>query len=110
MAEFFDYDPVTRVTSYFDYDDNTGVATIRKEQDVGPILDYAAEVRNTGVADKSLRKDAYWCMYAMIPEVVQVALLNKGINIHNSNHTKAMMREINSNYPWLKTTDLHHDR
>jgi len=109
MAEFFDYDPVHQVTSYFDFDENTGMASIRKEQDVQPYLDFAKEVRNQGLSDKRFKGDGYWCMYAVIPQVVEVALLNKGINIHNPDHTKAMMAEINTNYPWLKTTDMHHD-
>jgi len=110
MSEFFDYDPVKQVTSYFSFDEMTGTATIRKEQDVQPILDYAAEIRNTGRADDNLKEEGYWCMYALIPEVVQVALLNKGINIYDPADTKKMMQEINTNYPWLKTTDMHHDR
>lgn len=110
MAEFFDYDPTHQTTSYFDFDELTGTASIRKEQDVQPYLDHAKEIRNTQAADKSLKNDGYWCQYAIIPQVVEVALLNKGINIHNPDHTKKMMAEINTNYPWLKTTDLHHDR
>lgn len=110
MAELFDYDPFTGLTRYFDYDEENEIATIRTEQDVSEILRRAAFMRNTGEADKSLKKDDYFCKYATIPTVVIMELKKKGIDVFDENHGKALMREINTNYKWLKTTELTHDR
>ena len=110
MAEFFDYDPITKVTSTFDYDEETGVARINRTQDVSLLLDYCAEMRKTRAADDKLKEDDFMCCYAMLPPVVVGDLFKKGINITNPADGKRLMHEINVNYPYLKTSNLHHDR
>lgn len=108
MAEVFDVDPLKGITRYFDYEEDTGLARIHTVQDVEPILKYAAEMRATRAADEKLRDDDYMCQYALIPPVVQLELLKKGINIHDPSQTKKLVAEIESNYPYLKTTQYHH--
>lgn len=110
MAELFDYDPDTGLTRHWDYDEQSGVATIHTSQDVSEVLRRNAYMRNTGAADKSLKKDDYFCKYASIPMVVVMELRKKGIDVFNEDHGKALMRELNTNYKWLKTTELTHDR
>jgi len=108
MSEFFDYDPLTGVKSFFDYDELSGVATIREEQNIQPFVDYATKVRNSGLTDKGIKED--WWKYCIIPTVVQLELLNKGINILDPDPDvlKRAFKEINENYPHLKLTEKHH--
>lgn len=103
MPEFFSYDPMRGVTKFFDYDEMTGDAYIRSEQDVSPLLGKTMEERNTGKHD-SPRKD--FRLYAQLPTVVQIELKNKGIDIYSKDPAmvKRMLAEINTNYPYLKTT------
>lgn len=108
MAELFDVDPLRGVTRHFEYEEDTGIARIHTTQDVAPVLAYAAEMRATRAADDKLRDDDYLCMYAVIPTVVQMELMSKGINIHDPSQTKRLIQEIEANYPYLKTTQLHH--
>ena len=108
--EFFDFDEFTGITRYFEYDDETGEAHIRAVQDVEPILKRNAEIRATGEADKTLRRDDYYCKYAEIPMVVVMALKKKGIDVFDKNDGPRLMKELNTNYPYLKTTYLTHDR
>lgn len=108
MAEVFDVDPQRGITRYFEYEEDTGLARIRTEQDVSPILKYTAEMRATRAADDKLRDDDYMCQYALIPPVVQLELMKKGINIHDPTQTKKLIAEIESNYPYLKTTQYKH--
>lgn len=106
--EVFDVDPATGVTKYFEYEEDTGLARIHTVQDVEPILRYTAEMRATRAADAKLRDDDYFCQYALIPPVVQLELMKKGINIHDPTQTKRLVAEIESNYPYLKTTEFKH--
>ena len=101
----------------FDYDPLTGIATkiawerdqfhIRYEQDVQPILDHAKAINNEGLADEAWKKNGV-TLYAMIPPVVQGMMLKKGINFLDPNDIGKVLQEINTNYPWLKTTDRKH--
>ena len=106
MAQFFDYDAHLGLR-YDTEEGDDGKITVHARQDVQPYVDFATEVRNSGVADKGIKRDLW--KYCTIPTHVQLAMMEKGINIHNKDHSKAMLREINTNYPHLKYTRLHHE-
>lgn len=110
MSEFLSYDPLTGVRRDWSYDEETDIATIHTTQDVSALLDRNAEIRNTGMADKALKQDDYFCKYASIPMVVVMELKKKGIDVFNEEDGKKLMRAINRDYPYLKTTYLTHDR
>jgi hypothetical protein len=104
-GDFFDYDPLTGLTEY--YEEQDGKVMIHTYQDVEPYLDYAKAMANEGLTDESWKKTG--CTnYAIIPPIVQGLLFKKGINFLDPNHTKAVVDEINTNYPHLKTTHKHH--
>jgi hypothetical protein len=102
MPEFFSYDPLTGVRKYFDYDEATGNAHIRSEQDVSGLLGRNAELRNTRACDAGEMQ-----LWATIPPVVQLELRKKGIDIFSDDPSmlKRMRQEIEANYTYLKTTD-----
>lgn len=106
MPEFFDYDPVLGVRTTWDYDEATGDAHFRHEQDVQPLLGFSAEARNTRMYDG--RQD--YKFYCSIPPVVQIALRNKGIDIYSKDPSmiRLMLQTINKDYPYLKMTDKTH--
>jgi hypothetical protein len=103
--EFFDYDPLTGVTEYLEFTPD-GKFHLTTEQDIEPFLDYAKELANSGATEKNFRGEGW--LYAVIPGVVQAALLKKGINFLDPSQTKAVVDEINANYPYCKTTHRHH--
>ena len=103
MPQFFDYNPSTGVTEYFDYDEETDKATITYEQDVSKLLKWCQENRDDPSVWKHGVKEN-WALYAKIPAVVQIELRKKGIDVNNPDHSKAVFREINTNYPYLKMT------
>ena len=107
MPDFFSYDPLNGVTTYFDFDEDTGTSILTKHQDHRPFVDYAAKVRSEGNWNKRLADD-YGEQYAIIPTIVEMELLKKGINIHDPNCTKRLLEEINTNYPYLKLTGRNH--
>ena len=75
--EFFHYDPLLGITEYFDYDEENNRAIIHREQDVSPYLEAAHDMRISKVSDQEAKKDDYFALYAIIPPIVQIQLLNK---------------------------------
>ena len=107
MSKWVEYDPWTGTTETNVADDDEGTITVHKEQDVTELLDRNADLRNTGAADNGIKKGLW--LYASIPLAVQYEMLTKhGINIHNKDHWPRMFELINTDYPYLKTTNKTH--
>jgi hypothetical protein len=104
--ELFDYDPLTGVTEYYDFDPITQKISIRSEENVEPLLDFCRAMRNEQIGDPNFYGEGW--LYAAIPPTVQMELRRKGINILDENDTPRLLAEINVNYPWLKCSDRHH--
>jgi hypothetical protein len=101
----FDQNISKGTKEFFSYDEGTDTTRITTVQDVSGLLDRLKDKRN--VMGRDALKGEFW-HYATIPEVVEIELRNKGIDIYNKDHTKALLKEINSNYAWLKATDKKH--
>mgnify|MGYP003536031045 FL=1 len=103
----FDYNPDTGVTQYFDYDPINDEINITSVQDCSAIVDYMTQLRNNEEYSKKGIKEEWW-HYAKIPTFVEIELRKKVINIYDKNATKAILKEINQNYPALKATTKTH--
>lgn len=105
MSKFLDYNHHRGTWYEYEYDaqENKGIVSIK--QDVQPVLDKAKDERNSGINDKV----GEFSKYAIIPAHVEVALRQRGINMYNPNQTKELLRVINKEYPYLKTTNLTHE-
>ena len=106
MAEFFEYNKDNGMV-YSTEMKNEDDMIIRAEQDVEPILDEMARRRNANKDSSGISK-GFW-HYCSIPVHVELELRQKGINIYNKHQTKELLKEINTNYPYLKATRLHHE-
>jgi hypothetical protein len=106
-GDFFDYDPLTGVTEYFRADED-GKWHMTYEQDVTHHLEIAKSLRNEGLPDEAWKKQGV-SLYATIPLVVLGQMAKKGIKFFDQNHVGRVVNEINTNYPWLKTTNKHHE-
>jgi hypothetical protein len=104
LSKFFDYNPDKGMWIEEDYDHTTDTVILHHKQDLQPVLDYAKEERNSGINDKvgDLSK------YAIIPAHVEIALRKKGINMYDPRQTRELLKEIETNYPRLKYTNLRH--
>jgi hypothetical protein len=107
MPVFFDYDELTGVTETFDYDPIKDQVMITASQDVSGFLDHMNELRKDPEFSKNGMKEDWW-LYCSIPTVVEIELRNKGLCLENKDHTKAILKEINTNYPYLRATDKWH--
>lgn len=107
MPILFDHDPATGVSEYFDYDPIDDTFAITTTQDVTGFLDRMKALRNAPeISDKGIKEE--WWLYASIPTVVELELLKKGLSLTNRDQMKDILREINTNYPYLKGTDKWH--
>ena len=107
MSKFLDYNEARGTWYETDYDASDDRLVIHTKQDVQPVLDDNKIARNSGKGDAGV-KGEFW-HYATIPAHVEVELKQKGINIYDKNNLKQLFKEINTNYPYLKRTNLKHE-
>lgn len=108
MSILFDYDPVTGVSQHYDYDPVKEEIHLTTSQDLSFLMEQLKQKRNNPDEWKKGVKQS-WAHYATIPPVVELQLKKKGIDIYNPNQTKELLRELNTNYPFLKTTTARHE-
>lgn len=108
MADFFDYDPVTGITYTYEFNEQTGEAHIGYEADSQELLDYNANIKNSGYNDKGIKQG--WWLYAKIPPIWQIKLRARGFKLDGSDDTKRLLAEINTHAPALKCTQLNHGK
>lgn len=106
MKEFLDYDDYYGVTEWF-IDNGDGSFSIEYEQDVSKFLDCMKTLRNDENYSKQGIKEEWW-HYSSIPATVIMELRKKGLSIFDKNCTKDIIKEINTNYPYLKATTKRH--
>ena len=109
MKQILDYDPVSGMTTTFEYDSVNDTTIIGREQDVSPLLEINKLKWNSNDHTKSGIKRGWW-EYADIPNIVIEKWLNEdGINIYDKNHKGAVYRKLNDpEYRYLKTTSKFH--
>lgn len=106
MPTFIEKDPLTgMITEVDSHDDDQW--RINHRQDVQPILDYNATIRNDGLADGGIKKDMWH--FATIPNVVVLKLKQEdGVDVFNRNDYPRLFQLLNTKYRYLKTTEKRH--
>lgn len=110
MKRVLDHDPVTGVTEWFEYDpvsENTTIWSEQPDRNIRAFVDNVTRQRNDDEKTRRGIKNDWW-KYASLPPIVIMELRNKGIDVFNKDHTKALLKEINTNYPSLKATTKWH--
>ena len=107
-----DYDPITGMTTWFDYEQSTDTMAIRNEQAasiVNDVLDQNAEMRRDDDYSKQGIKDDWW-HYARIPNGVLLEMKEKhGADLLAKKiDWKHCLKVLNREYPHLKVTDKTH--
>lgn len=107
MPILFDSDPETGMRTFFDYDPIKDQVRFTYEQDVTLFLDRMNELRkNPDIWKDGVKED--WALYCSIPPVVEMELRNRGLDLHNKDHMKDILKAINSDFPYLRATDKWH--
>lgn len=103
-----DYDPLTGIYEYGEYDHMTKKLNIKRVQDVEPTIEYTKLKSNDEDYSKKGIKKGMW-HYATIPAIVIEQWLKIGVNIYNRDHKKKIFQLLNSpEYRYLKTTTKFH--
>lgn len=105
-GEFFDYDPVTGITEYYE-ETPDGRFHIHTVQDVEPHMDAAQRLRNSGAPDDAWKKTG-WTMYASLPMAIVGHMMKRGINVFDQNDLPKVLQEVNTTYSNFKTTFKNH--
>lgn len=106
MSEFIDFDPLTGVSHWWDYDPDTDQAKITTQQDIEPLLDWNKGLANQGLTDKGIKEN--WWLYAKIPPIIQVKMHQAGIRMNDPHATKRIIQWINEHAPQFKCTEKTH--
>lgn len=104
MAELFEYDPITGITSYTE-EAGEGLITLHQEADIEAVRDHATRQRIDGVRDKGIKEG--WWHYAYVPPIVMNQMRLHGID--PAKDTKAVFQFVNRFYPDLRTSEKWHD-
>lgn len=109
MKRILDYDPTTRITTWFDFDPVTDTTYVGREQDVESILEINKKLQNDESYSKKGIKES-WLHYATIPNIlIEKWKTEEGIDVFNKNHEKRVFQKLNNpEYRYLKTTALMH--
>ena len=104
-----DFDPLTGVTTYFEYNHADQKMHITDVQDVNPILDAVTQMRNDDDYSKQGIKNDMW-HYARLPMAVLMEIESKhGVKcLTGKVDWKGLFRVINQHYPNLKATTKAH--
>ena len=104
-----DYDPLTGISTYFDYDYSTDTSIVGYEQDASVILEANKAMQNDPDTWKEGVKNS-WAHYAQIPNIVIEKWLNEhGVNVYNKDHRPRVFQLLNQpEYRYLKTTTKMH--
>lgn len=100
MAErLLDFDPLTGLKTFHDYDEMSDTTIIRYEQDVEPVLD--ANKYDQNHADRKMGDMVH---VARVPIAVQLEWYTKyGVRMWDPDHKKAVSRLLDSpDYRYLK--------
>ncbi len=101
---FLDKDPFTGLTSWFKYDPITKESTIYTEGDVEASLEWTKALQNDESYSKKGMKKEFW-HYATIPNALYHKWTSEGLDW---NDTKAIIRKIDAEAPYLKATTKKH--
>lgn len=110
MKQLIDVDPLSRTETWHHYDPVTDETTIQEVQDVEPWLRQARELKKDEDYSKQGIKRDLW-HYATIPNaIITKFAVEHGIDVFNKDHSKAVMKLLNTEYTALKATRGFHSR
>lgn len=107
MKTLLDYDPLTGVRTYHEYDHSARKFYIHEEQDVSKILDKNKELaNNSSYKQAGIKQDHYH--FATIPNVVVMQLKNDlNLDVFNKDDLVKIEKLLNfdPSFKYLKTVN-----
>ena len=108
---FIDFDPITRISTHFEYDGGSDQFKVIRTQNTDPIIEDNKQAILDVDGHRAQAKND-WALYAKVPNIVIEKWLNEeGVNFFDRDHWPKVMKLINSpEYRYLKRTTYYHDR
>jgi hypothetical protein len=98
VKRLLDYDPLTGLETWHDFDPATETTILTYSQDAQPVLDACR--RDANHADKKLGELAH---VASVPPSVQLKwFVEKGVDMFNPDHAGAVRKLLDGEYKHLK--------
>ena len=98
MKRLLDFDPLSGMKTFHDYDDATDTTIVSYEGDSQGVLDQCKEDANH--ADRKLGDMAH---VARVPPEIQMEWITKyGVDMFNKDHRGAVNRLLDGEYKYLK--------
>lgn len=103
MKRLLDFDPLTGLTTWHDYDDTTDTTFISYSQDVEPLIDA-----NKAKANDTTGPMGEMVHVASIPAAVQLQwYVEKGVDVLNPDHKQAVAKLLDdSEWRYLKCREI----
>lgn len=103
---FFDYDPLTGIRTLWDYEEDTGQAHFKREQDVEPLLEFAKMMRANSKGNRIKRgtSEEWYFAYA-IPQIIEMEIRKRGIDPFHPENGELVAKIMEKDYPAFKMTD-----
>lgn len=106
MPAFIEKDP-SGVETWVDQSEDPTYKAIHYRQDVEPTLEWVKGIRNESAADSGIKRD-FWHFASIPPVVIMKLRFEHGVDVFNRNHQKKLFQLLNTDYKYLKTTNLMH--
>jgi hypothetical protein len=109
MARILDYNPLTKESVTFEYDETSDAITIGHHQDVSDVLEYNKTLAKLDDYSKRGIKESWW-HYAKVPNTAILKMrFEKGIDFFDPAHAPAVFRFLNdAENQYLRTTPKKH--
>ena len=103
MKRLLDYDPMTGLKTWHDYDETSDTTVLHYEQDVEAVLD-----RNKRAQNEASGPMGDMVHVASIPASIQLKwMIEHGVDMFNPDHAKGVERLLNDpDYRYLKVRDI----
>jgi hypothetical protein len=104
-----DYDPLTRITTWHDYDWLTDTTTISNTQDVDPIIEGNKALRGIDGLGQKQRKNDWWLVGRIPLMLIDKWLREDNLDVFRANHDPEMWRRLkrklnDPEYAYLRPT------
>jgi|TARA_R100000093_G_C1934755_1_gene69951 hypothetical protein len=104
MERFVDFDALTGISNFHDYDHQTKVTTIRTTADVEPVLERNKLEYNDEEQKRAGIKAGFVKIASIPMAVIHKWKVEDGIDVFNKNHAEAVRRKLNDpEWRYLRT-------
>lgn len=93
MKRWLDYNPLTGISTYVDYDHSTKISTVIEEQDCTAIIEHNKRMANSDHTSKGIKKG--WMHLGTIPaNLIQKFAIESGVDPYSKEGIKYLVKKV----------------